>query len=511
MAEVKQSKTVVYDVTSYARADNAVGALLAGSPTLSALMTYFGKQPGADGKDRGKGKLFWALVIALIEAHMDAAEPVKSFGYGNVHEYGRKLFGGEAQAIDIYRKEGWTIWTTAPREPRDCLEKQKGPDDRMVYLVPLGCSRRVLTRLRVRSSARSCPWDDDPSRASPLACLFLRVLPILHPLQVVIDDSLPTPANVPTSTGPPTSERPLTRTPLPPQPNQPGGVGILQAMHPPQQTAAPPQQTPPHAQQQQTPPHAQQQQQQPAQAQQQPPPQTLQQQPPPQTQQQQPPPQTVQQPPPQTLQQQPPPQAASYRLIPQALATPFAQAFAPPPQPTPPIQPSPTPQQPLPQQPFPQSQRAGLGLQPRPRRPPSTQHQQTQMVQPPVTQAAAAMTAQLEAREAGLEYQLARSKEELAAAAAKEARMPAKGAVEAQPPLAQQPSAPLAASTIQTSQVLNSTVTKPMPAPFTGAEDSQGLHFFAAAAAFHGAASQLGGRVRQLGGRDPPVASRLSC
>jgi len=99
---------------------------------------------------------------------------------------------------------------------------------------------------------------------------------------------------------------------------------------------------------------------------------------------------------------------------------------------------------------------------------------------------------------------LARSKEELAAAAEK-------GAAEAQPPLAQQPSAPLAASTIQTSQVLNSTVTKPMPAPFTGAEDSQGLHFFAAAAAFHGAASQLGGRVRQLGGRDPPVASRLSC
>ena len=155
LAEVANSTTVVYDASSYARPDDAVEGLLAGSAILAALTNYYGTH-------YGRSKLHWAIVIALIEAHKDKAQPVASFGNGIINEFGRKLFGGEAQAADLYRNEGWTIWDIGSKEPRTYLQKDQSADGDWWYQVPLGGSRRVLTRLRVRSVARPCPARLDP-------------------------------------------------------------------------------------------------------------------------------------------------------------------------------------------------------------------------------------------------------------------------------------------------------------------------------------------------------------
>ena len=151
--EVARSTTVVYDASSYAQPEYVVEALLAGSSTLAALGNHFGRY-------YGRSTLHWGLVIALIEAHQDQAEPVKSFGSDIVTEYGRKLFGGEAQAWNLYRKEGWTIWESEKggergkgkcKVPREYLHRERDEDGKWWYRIPLGCSRKVLTRVRVRS------------------------------------------------------------------------------------------------------------------------------------------------------------------------------------------------------------------------------------------------------------------------------------------------------------------------------------------------------------------------
>ena len=143
LTEIVHSTAVVYDVSSYARPEDAVDAVMANSSAqLEALARKF-----------GKSKLYWALVVALVEVHQHRKEPVASFGNGIVNEYGRKLFGGEVSAGILHKKEGWTIWE--PWEPRsgDYLHKELWEDGRWWFLAPLGTSRRVLTRLRVRSSA----------------------------------------------------------------------------------------------------------------------------------------------------------------------------------------------------------------------------------------------------------------------------------------------------------------------------------------------------------------------
>ena len=156
LEEVARSTTVVYDASSYARPEDAVEALVAGSATLAAVARHFGKYWSRD-------RLHWALVIALIEAHRDQAEPVKSYGNGVLKQYGRTLFGREEQAWGVYRKEGWTIWENEcrrerargkQRRPRDYLQMEQGENGEWWYRMPLGNSRRVLTRVRVRSS---CP------------------------------------------------------------------------------------------------------------------------------------------------------------------------------------------------------------------------------------------------------------------------------------------------------------------------------------------------------------------
>lgn len=153
LEEVARSTTVVYDASSYARADDAVQALLLGSGTVAELTERYGKH-------YGRPRIYWALVIALIEAHQDKAVPVMSFGNGIINEYGRKLFGREEQAWSIYRKEGWTIWDNGfnGKKPHYYLQKEQSADGKWWYLTPLGCGRKVLTRLRVRLSARPCPW-----------------------------------------------------------------------------------------------------------------------------------------------------------------------------------------------------------------------------------------------------------------------------------------------------------------------------------------------------------------
>ena len=150
LAEVARSTTVVYDASSYVRPDDAIEALCAGSATLERLKNHYGKQ-------HGRHKLHWALVIAFIEAHEHQPEPVRSFGNGVVNEHGRRLFGGEECAFDLYRKEGWTIWDTKHLLPRDCLQKEQSADGKWWYRTPLGSSRKILTHLRVRSSVWSCP------------------------------------------------------------------------------------------------------------------------------------------------------------------------------------------------------------------------------------------------------------------------------------------------------------------------------------------------------------------
>ena len=156
--EVARSTTVVYDASSYAQPEYVVEALLAGSSTLAALNNHFGRYCG-------RSRLHWGLVIALIEAHQDQAEPVKAFGNGVVSEYGRKLFGGEMQAWELYRKEGWTIWESerdgergrgkSRKVPQGFkLHRERDENGKRWYRMPLGCSRKVLTRVRVRSS---CP------------------------------------------------------------------------------------------------------------------------------------------------------------------------------------------------------------------------------------------------------------------------------------------------------------------------------------------------------------------
>ena len=153
LEEVARSTTVVYDASSYAQPEYAVEALLAGSATLRALTNHFGRH-------HGRTRLHWGLVIALVEAHQHQAEPVESFGNGLVNEYGRKLFGGEERAWNIYRKEEWTIWEQGRKyareikAPREYLQMERNEDGKQWYRVPLGCSRKVLTRVRVRSS---CP------------------------------------------------------------------------------------------------------------------------------------------------------------------------------------------------------------------------------------------------------------------------------------------------------------------------------------------------------------------
>ena len=156
LGEVANSTTVVYDASSYTQPGYAVEALLAGSATLAELTNHFGKY-------YSRARLHWGLVIALVEAHQHHAEPVKSFGNSILYEYRRKLFGGEAQAWTIYRKEGWTIWEPEEegerargrgKTPREYLQKELNEDGKWWYQMPPGCGRRVLTRLRVRSS---CP------------------------------------------------------------------------------------------------------------------------------------------------------------------------------------------------------------------------------------------------------------------------------------------------------------------------------------------------------------------
>ena len=156
LGEVARSTTVVYDASSFARPEDAIEALLAGSATLAALTDHFGKHCC-------RARLHWGLVIALVEAHKDQAEPVRTFGNGVVNEYGRRLFGSEEKAWTLYKEEGWTIWENERERnrargkknlPRDYLGREQGEDGRWWYHMPLGCSRRVLTRLRVRSS---CP------------------------------------------------------------------------------------------------------------------------------------------------------------------------------------------------------------------------------------------------------------------------------------------------------------------------------------------------------------------
>ena len=71
LAEVAKSTTVVYDASSYALPDDAVEALLAGSATATALTDHYGYY-------YGRAKLHWALVIALIEAHQDKAQPTRT-------------------------------------------------------------------------------------------------------------------------------------------------------------------------------------------------------------------------------------------------------------------------------------------------------------------------------------------------------------------------------------------------------------------------------------------------
>ena len=136
-AEVAHSTTVVYDASSYAPLLYAVEALSASSAKVAALE-----------KHHGKDRIFGALVIALVEAHQHHPEPVKAFGNQVVTEHGRKLFGGEAQAGDLYREKGWTIWDT--KETRVTIRKEQAENGRWWYLSPLGGSRKVLARLRVR-------------------------------------------------------------------------------------------------------------------------------------------------------------------------------------------------------------------------------------------------------------------------------------------------------------------------------------------------------------------------
>jgi len=468
LGEVANSTTVVYDASSYAQPGYAVEALLAGSATLEAVTNHFGRFYGRD-------RLHWALVIALVEAHQHHAEPVKSFGNSIVYEYGRKLFGGEAQAWSVYRKEGWTIWEPEEegerargrcKTPREYLQKERDKDGKWWYRMQLGASRKVLTRLRVvvPGGDPRC-WDPrlwhrhKSATAAAAAAAAYTPGPMCTTFLASGPFSSGSSGSGPTGSGAHADE--TTRCTRQQLDDTPGGQPPpkrMATLHPllqaprkmltqqPMPCPFPPvalQQAPMVVQQPQGPqqPHAV-----------------------PQS-------QLRHDSLPLLLPFTPGVMARHVHVIPQALAN-LAQARAPPPQPSPAIQSSPMPQQPLPQ-PFPQSQRPGLGLQPTPRRPPSAQHQQTQMVQPPVTQAAARMAQQLEVREAQdseLEGHLARGKEELAAAAEK-------GAAEAQPPLVQQPSAPLAALTTQTSQVLDSTVTQPTPVPVMKAKNTQGLHF----------------------------------
>ena len=156
LAEAAASTTVVYDASSFTRPDDAVEALIAGSATLAALMNQYYS------KHNGRAKLYLPLVVALVEAHKHKPEPVASFGNGVVNEYGRKLFGSEALAFNIYRKEGWTIWDNSSKVPREYFLKEQSADGKWWHLVPLGCSRKVLSRLRVRLSSRplGCAQDE---------------------------------------------------------------------------------------------------------------------------------------------------------------------------------------------------------------------------------------------------------------------------------------------------------------------------------------------------------------
>ena len=146
LEEVNKSSTVVYDAVAYSQPQDAIAALVAGSATLVALVKKYGRT-------YGRARLHWALMIALIESHQHHQEPVKSCGNGVMNEYGRKLFGGEASALKLYKKEGWTIWDT--RQPPECIREEQEANGKVWYLAPLGSSRKVLTRLRVRSLSHS--------------------------------------------------------------------------------------------------------------------------------------------------------------------------------------------------------------------------------------------------------------------------------------------------------------------------------------------------------------------
>lgn len=142
LSEVAKSTTLVYDRNSFVRPDDAVEALILGSKTLTGLTAHFGKH-------YGRARLHWALIVAMIEAHKDEEVPVASFGNGIIIEYGRRLFGGEAKAWDIYRAEKWMIWDDQ-KQPRDCIQIEMRGETKWC-LAPLGSSRKIITRLRVRS------------------------------------------------------------------------------------------------------------------------------------------------------------------------------------------------------------------------------------------------------------------------------------------------------------------------------------------------------------------------
>ena len=139
LQEVKQSTTVVYDKDRFARPEDAVHALYAGSGLLVALAEHVGEK-----------ELYWALVVVLVEAYESQDPPVVATGNGVVNVYDMALFGGETKAGTDFQREGWTIWDVPKQTPKEYLTKER-LNGKVWYLTNLLGSRKILRYLRVRT------------------------------------------------------------------------------------------------------------------------------------------------------------------------------------------------------------------------------------------------------------------------------------------------------------------------------------------------------------------------